>query len=206
MKRLLRQLILNNPKRIVDVGANVGDFSKSIHSIFPDCQFCLVEANENCETSLKALPFSYDICALGAEESEADFYIEHANPLATGASLKKENTVYYDSGMYYTKKVKIHTLDSKEYFPGEKIDLLKLDVQGSELDILTGGRKTLERTELVLMECSNVPYNLGAPLIDEAYEYMNKRGFRVLEIVDFIKMQIGIGTVVGQMDVLFKKV
>ena len=206
MKRLLRHLIVNSPKRIIDIGANVGDFSKSLHSVFPDCQFCLVEANENCEPSLKALPFSYDISALGAEESEADFYIENANPLATGASLKRENTAYYNEGLYHTKKVKIHTLDSKEYFTGEKIDLLKLDVQGSELDILKGGRKTLQRTDMVLMECSNVPYNLGAQLIDEYYDCMEQHGFRVLEIVDFIKMQIGIGTVVGQMDLLFKKI
>jgi FkbM family methyltransferase len=206
MQRLLRHLIVNSPKRIVDIGANVGDFSKSLHSVFPQCQFCLVEANENCEPNLKALPFSYDISALGAEESEADFYIENVNPLATGASLKRENTAYYNEGLYHTKKVKIHTLDSKKYFAGETINLLKLDVQGSELDILRGGKETLKRTDLVLLECSNVPYNLGAPLIDEAYDYMEQHGFGVMEIVDFVKMQIGIGTVIGQMDILFKKI
>lgn len=204
MIRLLNYL--NNPKRIVDVGANVGEFSTKLHSHFPDCKFQLVEANKNCEQYLKKLPFFYEIIALGKESGELDFYIETSNPIATGASLKKENTVFYEDGKYVTERVKIETLDSRNYFGSDTIDLLKLDVQGSELDILKGGEETLARTRYVLAEVSNIRYNKDAPLFNEVYNYMSINAFNVVDVVAFMNMETSIGPVVAQMDVLFQNV
>lgn len=202
MNRLLNWL--NNPKRVVDIGANVGEFSLRLHKHFPSCQFQLVEANSNCEQYLKKLPFSYEIVALGKEPGELDFYVENSNPIATGASLKKENTVFYEEGKYNTQRVKIETLDSRNYFSNDTIDLLKLDVQGSELDILKGGESTLSRSCFVLMEVSNIRYNKEAPLFDDVLNYMSINAFNILDVVEFMKMDTQIGPVVAQMDVLFQ--
>lgn len=202
MIRLLNHL--NNPKRIIDVGANVGEFSTKLHAHFPDCKFQLVEANKACELYLKKLPFSYDIIALGKEPGELDFYIENSNPIATGASLKKENTVFYEEGKYITERVKIETLDSRKYFGSDTIDLLKLDVQGSELDILRGGEETLGRTCYVLAEVSNIRYNKEAPLFNEVFNYLSINAFNIVDVVAFMNMDTAIGPVVAQMDVLFQ--
>jgi FkbM family methyltransferase len=45
--------------------------------------------------------------------------------------------------------------------------LLKLDVQGYELEVLKGAEKVLQSTELVCMEVSLLNYNSGAPLMPE---------------------------------------
>lgn len=202
MNRLTHHL--KNPNRIIDIGANVGEFSKSLHSIFSDCEFYLIEANENCEKFLLELPFKYDICGLGKTSEEVDFYIENINPVATGASVKKENTKFYSEGLYHVKKIKLETLDSKKYFENNKIDLLKLDVQGSELDILRGGKQTLHRSDFVLLECSNIEYNKNSPLFDEVNQFMNSEGFYIVDIIDFIKMETNFGIIIGQINVLFK--
>lgn len=202
MNKLLSQL--ERPKKVVDIGANVGEFSSALYKHFPACQFYLVEANKNCEAYLRKLPFFYEIVALGREEAEADFYVENANPIATGASLKKENTVFYDEGKYYTEKLKIKTLDSRAYFGLDTIDLLKLDVQGSELDILIGGYNTLMRSDFVLLEASNIKYNKEAPLFDDILNYMTINGFNLIDVVEFMKMDTPIGPVIAQMDVLFR--
>jgi hypothetical protein len=55
--------------------------------------------------------------------------------------------------------------------------LLKLDVQGFELEVLRGGRRTLELSEVVIMEVSLLPYNDGAPLFADVVAFMNEEGF-----------------------------
>jgi hypothetical protein len=81
------------------------------------------------------------------------------------------------------------------------IDLVKIDVQGSELDILIGGRKTIRRSKYVLLEVSTVQYNVNAPLMDIVVEKMKEYEFRIEEILNFNKLSNG---QIFQMDILFK--
>jgi hypothetical protein len=55
--------------------------------------------------------------------------------------------------------------------------LLKLDVQGFELEVLKGASQTLALSEIVIMEASLLPYNDGSPLFAEVIAFMNKEGF-----------------------------
>jgi hypothetical protein len=76
-----------------------------------------------------------------------------------------------------------------------------MDVQGSELDILLGGRKTIKRSKYVLMEVSLVQYNIGAPLMDTLVEKMKEYEFRIENILNYNKLNNG---QIFQMDILFK--
>jgi hypothetical protein len=55
--------------------------------------------------------------------------------------------------------------------------LIKIDTQGSELDILKGGVKLVNKTMAVILEVSYVDYNLEAPQSEEVIEYMTEVGF-----------------------------
>lgn len=112
-----------------------------------------------------------------------------------------ENTSWYGSGQYDTIEVELNTLDNKNYFQNEVIDLIKMDVQGSELDILLGGRRTIKRTKFVLLEVSTIQYNIGGPLMDVVVKKMREYEFRIEEILNFDKLSDG---QIFQMDILFK--
>jgi len=56
-------------------------------------------------------------------------------------------------------------------------DLIKMDVQGAELDVLKGAVGVLATTNHVILELQVVEYNTGAPLSDIVIDYMSSIGF-----------------------------
>jgi FkbM family methyltransferase len=191
----------SNPKRFLDIGAHTGEFTQNVLRLAPECQVVMVEANPNCEPYLQKLNHGYDILALSNKQGKAELFVEKANMLGTGASLYKENTEWYADGKFDKVEVELDTLDNKKYFGYEVIDLVKLDVQGAELDILEGGRKTITRSKYVLIETSLVVYNHGAPMVDAIVPKMKEYGFYMEDILDYLKFN---KNQISQMDILFK--
>ena len=58
-----------NPKRVLDIGANVGDFSKKIYFRFPKCEIIMIEANPNCKPYLQLLEIPYQL--IGVSDKKA---------------------------------------------------------------------------------------------------------------------------------------
>ena len=65
-------------------------------------------------------------------------------------------------------------------------NIIKLDVQGSELDILKGGMIFMEKADFILSECSLVEYNVGGPSFDEQLEFFNNNNFNFVDIIDLL--------------------
>lgn len=191
----------SNPKRFLDIGAHTGDFSKAVSTLAPECQIIMVEANPNCESYLKDSGHGYEILPLSNRQGTAELFVEKANAIGTGASLYKENTEWYSDGKFEKIEVQLDTLDNREYFADEVIDLVKMDVQGSELDILAGGRTTVMRSKYVLIEVSTNEYNLKAPLINQIVPVMKEYGFYIEDILDYLMLS---KNNISQMDLLFK--
>lgn len=191
-----------SPRRVLDVGANIGVFSRNLIKKFPTCEVVMVEANPSCEPYLKRIGLPYEMIALGDRNGFIDLWVENSNPVGTGASVFKEKTIWYDEGFCHQVTVPIKTLDSCSFFEDQQIDLIKLDVQGSELSIINGGEKTISRTPFVLAEVSLMPYNDGAPMIDSIVERMIGLGFCIADIVEYHKIETDI---YFQLDLLFEK-
>jgi hypothetical protein len=90
------------------------------------------------------------------------------------------------------------TLDT--LFPDKTFDFIKIDCQGTELDILKGGKALVDRATVLLLECPFAgQYNEGCPSFCEYIQYMDSNGFAPFDISE-IHM---IGNVMGQIDILF---
>ena len=74
-------------------------------------------------------------------------------------------------------KIECTTLDDLNEQTGKLFDVIKLDVQGAELDVLKGAVETLADVKHVILELQVVEYNKGAPLKDEVIAYMDEQGF-----------------------------
>ena len=190
-----------NPRRVLDIGAHIGQFSQQVKRFNPEADIIMVEANPNCEPYLNKLDIPYQMIALSKEKGEAELFVEKVNEIGTGASLYRENTEYYADDKFDTVRVQLDSLDNLNYFEDQFIDLVKLDVQGAEYDILEGGRKTITRSGHVLIEVSLLEYNLGAPQIEAVVNKMKEYGFMIEDILDY---QRSSENILFQLDILFK--
>jgi FkbM family methyltransferase len=74
----------------------------------------------------------------------------------------------------------------------EIVDAIKLDTQGSELDILRGSQKALERCALVVVEVEFNPLYEGQPLFCDIDRFLRDRGFVLWRLNNLAHYSTGI--------------
>lgn len=168
------------PDKILDVGACVGHFFDLAKKIWPNSDITMVEANPLLESELKKKSNKYHICVLSNKIEEKIFFTNKLEKVPSGASLYVENSKYYNNDNVIENKIYTTTLN--DLFPSESFDLIKLDTQGSELDIIDGGKEIVRKAKYVLIETSVVQYNINAPLIKDVINYLDLMGFSVVDI------------------------
>ncbi len=183
-------------KTVYDIGARHANWAAEVKSALPDAVFYLFEANEKCTDALQKSGFKFFIAALSSERKVVDFYQNDS----TGDSYYRENSSHYDTVMAVKKEV--ITLgqiveENTINFP----DLIKLDTQGSELDILRGGLGCLKTASLVYMELPILNYNLSAPKFGEYLDFMREYHFVPYDICE---LHYSNGVLI-QTDILFIK-
>lgn len=185
MFKILSSLSSFKPKSLLDIGANQGNFALAFRKYVPSVKlFFLIEANKNCEKALKKLPFDFEICLLSSSEEEKNFYINPDNDMCTGNSYYIENTRHFKKNKFET--IKSTTLDKVIIKKNLNFDLIKLDTQGSELDILKGGCEVLKNIEYIIIECNSNKnsYNEGAPGEKEICNFLLSKGFKYKLLIE----------------------
>jgi len=174
------------------------------HQIFPLAKIFMVEATPNNESLLKNVSEASGLAmALLGDKSKksVDFYI--ANPketsITTGNSVYMEKTRYFDN--HHLIKLPMTTLDEMVAKRKLKnIDFIKIDTQGSELDVLKGGKDTVSKAEFILLETQNLEYNKNAPFTEDVILAMKSYGFRLFDILETHYLATG---QLFQVDLLF---
>jgi FkbM family methyltransferase len=167
------------PSSILDIGAHVGEFYSLAKSVFPDAKIISVEAEPSCSTELmKVNPNS--IIALLAKDNEIyNWYKTTENSICTGNSIYKEISDHFSNEKLVVEKRVGEKLS--DLFTTNQFDLIKLDTQGSELDIICGGLDICQAAKGIIIETSLNRYNEGAPLYDQVIEFMHSIGFEQKE-------------------------
>jgi FkbM family methyltransferase len=127
------------------------------------------------------IPFHIEV--LSDEIKEVTFNLDGKGAESTGPG----NSYYLEDTYHYidtpSEKRITNTLDNI-YDGSYTFDLIKMDTQGSELDIIKGGKNLIQRTKGVILEENVYRYNFGAPLHPEIKEYMESIGFVLAELLD----------------------
>ena len=81
------------------------------------------------------------------------------------------------------KTIKIHVNSIDNVFNGEKVDFIKLDAEGADLEILKGAENTIVKTCLgIQIEVSFINRHINAPYFSEIDDYLRKLGFSLFSI------------------------
>jgi FkbM family methyltransferase len=209
----LKQLEYLQPKTILDIGANVGAWSLEAKEVWKDADILMIEGNPACETALRYIyqttGISYVIGVLSDKTGWLPFYQRKGCGTSTGDSIYRENTDWYSDEN--VEIVQYHAVAIDEMFGNTgiyapKFDLVKIDVQGAELDVLRGGKDIFKSTKYIIMEVivdGIEPYNIGSPSRAEVMEYITSIGFKPQTVLENIVHPIERHII--QQDILFSK-
>ena len=200
MDETSKRIISDNKLTVIyDIGAYKGDFAKKAKKTFPDNHLYMFEANPSRKSPIKETDKIkwFNGVLSDKEDVEVKFYYRDN----TGDSYYRENTNNYKDDDY--KLLKTTTLE--KIISDNELELpefIKIDTQGSELDILS----KVDLSKCIAVHCE-VPaidqvYNHGAPTYNEYLEFFTSNGFSYNNI---IKNHVKKGVTV-QHDVLFTKI
>ena len=185
-------------KNVYDIGAFKGEWTNMMYKTsLKKSNFFLFEANLENEVFLKKTKHQYFINVLSDEIKKVNFYSKSH----TGDSYYLEKTNFYDDKIK-PKIIETTTLDNlqkKHELPLP--EFVKIDTQGSEIDILKGGEEVLKNCKIILLECPVISYNQGAPSFNYYIEYLNKINFLPLDITEVHHLD----KVLVQVDIIFLK-
>jgi FkbM family methyltransferase len=170
------------PKVIYDIGACVLHWTNEAKTVWPNSQYVLFEAMDATKFLYEEGNYLHNCGLLSSEDEKViSFYENTEHP--GGNSVYKENIVLSpraDELFPEEKKVRkismtLDTVVNENNFPMP--DLIKMDIQGAELDVLKGAANVLKNCNHVILELQHVDYNFGAPKSEEVIEYMKGLGF-----------------------------
>jgi FkbM family methyltransferase len=174
-----------SPETVIDVGAASGSFALQCSALFPKAKYILVEPLEEYKPYLVSVTNSIRDaeCIFAAATAKAGEIVINVHPDLVGSSLYLEEE---NSNVNVTPAtVRSITLD--DLAKAGKIKppiLLKVDVQGAELDVLSGAAEILRDVEYVLLEVSLFEVFKGGPQCYDVITFMKSRGFVVYDICE----------------------
>jgi len=122
--------------------------------------------------------------ALGAEARMVKFNIVNtlvASSILTPSALKKS---YHGDNVAVREVVEVPQVRLDDVMGMRQIDLLKLDLQGYELEAFKGALSTLERTRVILTEVEFAPLYDDQPLFAEIDLFLRAQGYRLFNLYD----------------------
>ncbi len=176
---LIKQKLVKEIRVVYDVGAHNGSWTNQVSRILKTADFYLFEPNKNHNFQLEKTGFKYFNDVLSDQEKTVNWY-------GVGGL---GDSYYKDSGDTFTHvlplNVQTNTLNNcvqQLHLPIPQ--LLKIDTQGSELDIIAGCSDFISSVKYVLLECPLIEYNLGAPNIQKYLTTMLDLGFVPIDVTE----------------------
>jgi FkbM family methyltransferase len=201
-------------KWILDIGANVGDVAEAALISYRDCNVICFEPVKDTYSLLKMRLSKYSDrvelhrIALSSYTGEGEINLttfSGANSISEQAIFHKEcNPHVQEIGK---EKIKFVQLDDfREKLPNVRFDIIKIDVEGHELEVLKGGFQFIcTKVDFVIIEISLMrDHFLHDQSVFEIFALMKKAGFVLHNAIDFHRTIDGTGRLT-QFDCIFRK-
>jgi FkbM family methyltransferase len=189
---IIKKIATLNPNILVDGGANIGKYSKVLHQYIPQAKIYAFEPVESTFDVLKekiigmnnVIPINQGFFS---ETIKKNIHLFNSN---THSSLYK----VHDEG---DRTIEIDLIKGDDWMQKngiEKIDLLKLDLEGAEFDAIKGFEKHIHDQKIRAIQFEYGPINIVTKhLLRDFYAFFEEHGYWVGKIfpkkVEFRKYQ-----------------
>jgi FkbM family methyltransferase len=169
---------------IVDLGANVGDWTAAVLEVAPRARVLAVEPAPEPRRRLEARfggdpRVSIDSRAVAARAGAAEFFItRHSHNSSMRRPRASVDDHYGAVGAWnIVDRIEVPVTTVDELVGNEDVAVLKIDVQGLEREALSGARGTLERAGGVLVEVTFISHYDGDATFPWLHEHLTQLGF-----------------------------
>jgi len=181
---LLPREISSSLRTCVDAGANVGNWTVALLSVFRPERVVAVECEPRLIGLLKTrLSFFPCVEVVDAALAESDGTAEfHQLRQPAGSSLLKPRSdikrEFAANSWDVIGKVSVKTISYDHLVAKEaEVSVLKIDIQGAEMGVLNSSREGLKRTKSVIMEVTFTPHYENDSGFPELHYLMEQKGF-----------------------------
>ena len=192
---------------VIDVGASRGQFALFAHARFPGARLIsfepLPDAQQTAAEVLASVGGELHRVALGAAVGETTLHVSARDDSSSLLPIGPEQVRAFP-GTEEAREVPVAVAVLSDYLTEEiaRPCLLKIDVQGFELDVLRGAGERLAVVDEVLVEASFVQLYTGQALAGEIVEYLGSHGLRLVDVMEVARRPDGVAL---QADFLFRR-
>ena len=202
LESLIKNLEINT---FFDIGSNKGQFILLVDGLFKNKKIYSVEPIKELylkqKKFLEIIKIYHSLIMELAQKLKKNLFITNRVDSSSflQTKLSKKNSDYK---IMQKREISIKTLDSLfSTIDLSKPSLIKIDVQGYELEVLKGGIKLLKKIDYILIEVSDKQLYLGQALETEIEKFLSD--------ISFYKIHENLPTVITdygviQKDILFK--
>jgi len=166
---------------VLDIGANVGQFAKLIHKVLPTAMIYSFEPLGECYEELKKRMQKVDgfrafNTALGDANGDLEF---HRNEFSPSSSALPMSDLHIRNYPFTAEEqlIKVRSVKLDDMIEDLKIVdnlLIKIDVQGFEHKVISGGRNTVRLATILIIETSFQSLYVGQPLFEDVYDLLRE--------------------------------
>ncbi|GAB3961646.1 FkbM family methyltransferase [Spirosoma harenae] len=183
-----KKTLLNKELVIFDVGANVGHYSKILNSVFgPRANIYAFEPSKktfqtflnNIENSTNVHPYNI---GFSAKPQEMCLYSDKDSSALS--SVYKRRLDHFDIDLTYSEKIALDTIDDfcKENHI-HKVDFLKIDVEGHEIDVLQGASNMLTNKKITYIQFEFGGCNIDSKTYFQDFYYLLNKNYHIYRIL-----------------------
>jgi len=178
------------PVTIIDIGGSRGQFILESIRCFPQAEIFSFEPIPHCFAELVTLSQQYTKIhpsnfALSDESGLAEFNLSSFDDSSSFQKMRDEHCEAWPHSainkLIMVEKRRLDDLIQIEDLLGPVF--VKIDVQGHELQVIRGGRKTISSSQRVMIEWNIADLYEGQPKFDEIYDEMKSMGFCLDEMI-----------------------
>jgi FkbM family methyltransferase len=171
-----------NPRHIIDVGANHGEWTRTAVRFFPDAQYTLIEPQEFLEKSVQDLVDSgYKIRWITAGAGDAPGQLPFTLASRDDSSTFDLTAEEAKRAGFRQVLVEVKTLNEIVRSEDLPADMVKIDAEGLDLRVLAGASELFAHTEIFLVEVNiHDTHKENAP--EPVIKFMNEKGYHLMEI------------------------